>query len=458
MTKMYEVPGWETVSRVKASPELPILAEVDVLVAGAGAAGMAAATVSAEMGLDTLLIEKYGFAGGAAVAGLSGTICGLYAGVEHPSDEVPRQLVHGFAERFRKGLADRGGVTSPQVYGQTHTVTHDPHVWREVADGFLTESGVKTLFHTQIVSTIVEGDEIRGAVIMSKAGLSTILARRVIDASGDAVVTSRAGLGTTMGENGTVQTPTMIFRLGNVDVEEFTKFWGADTISPPEVTEMIDQAAQREGLLLPRNKIWIFPTSRPNELLVNATRISGADNRSLNPVDPLDFTEAEIMGRRQVRDYASFVVSEIPGCSEAFLNDTGVEVGIRQTRSIRGAKTLTNDDVVNMRKSDSGIVRSAWPIELHSGTKPKLHWLVDDYYEIPYECLVPEVGENLIVAGRCLSAEHEALASARVTAQCFEMGQAAALATSISLSTGKPYRKIDGAEVRAQMTEHGSSI
>ena len=138
--------------------------------------------------------------------------------------------------------------------------------------------------------------------------------------------------------------------------------------------------------------------------------------------------------------------------------DTGVEVGIRQTRTVTGVERLTNEDVLGKRKRTDGIARCPWPIELHYGAKPKVEWLYDDYYEIPYGALVPASGENLIVAGRCLSAEHEALASARVTAQCFAYGHAAALATALSLESGRPYREIEGAEVRAALNAEGARL
>jgi hypothetical protein len=223
------------------------------------------------------------------------------------------------------------------------------------------------------------------------------------------------------------------------------------------VTEAIERG-RADGADLPRSKIWVFGTTRPGELLVNATRLVGRDGRMLNVIDPEDFTEAEILGRRQVREYARFLRREVPGCGDAFVVDTGVEAGIRQTRSIVAAETLTNHDVVSCRKRPDGVVRSPWPIELHAGDRPKLHWLLDDFYEVPYLSLVPRVGENVIVAGRCLGAEHEALASARVTAQCFEYGHAAAAATLLSMRSGLPYRAVDGADVRAVMRNAGSDL
>lgn len=443
-----EIVAWQ-IDANAADYDLPVLAEVDILVVGGGASGVAAATVAAEGGRSVLLVEKYGFCGGAAVAGMSGTICGMYYATD--SREKPEQVVFGFTERFRSALRSRSGLTEPQRYGKTHTVTHDPLVWRECADDLLSDAGVRILFHTVVTAVLMEDDCIRGVVIESKAGRSKVLAKRIIDASGDAAVVARAGYNYTFGDNGKIQNPTMFFRLGNVAIEQFLAFWGLDTISPEKVVNSIRSAAESGAYALPRHKIWIFPTTRPSELLVNATRLTAADGRMLNVTDPADFTEAEILGRRQVREYARYLADHVPGCRDSFVVDTGIEAGIRQTRTIVGVETLKNSDVVECRKRSDSICRSPWPIELHSGEKPKLHWLLDDYYDVPYPTLVPERGDNIIVAGRSLSAEHEALASARVTAQCFEYGNAAGTAALISLEDNISFRDIPGEAVRGRM-------
>ncbi|NKK46891.1 FAD-dependent oxidoreductase [Rhizobium leguminosarum] len=449
-------PHWMIENRSAVNVDLPVLAEVDVLVVGGGAAGVAAATTASEQGRSVILLERYGFCGGAAVAGMSGTICGLYLARDTPHH--PEQVVFGFTERFRSELVRRGGLTEPQIYGKTFTVTHDPLMWRETADFFLEAAGVKILYHTVVTGVLMDEDTITGVVAESNAGRSVIKAKRVIDASGDAAVVARAGYRYTFGDHGRIQNPTMFFRLGNVDLDAFSAYWGEDTISPPKISDAIKAAHESGRYELPRNKIWIFPTTRPNELMVNATRLSGRDGRMLNVIDPADFTEAELVGRFQVREYARFLADHVPGCASSFVVDTGVEAGIRQTRSIAGKQTLSNDDVVSGRKRSDGICRVPWPIELHSGDKPKLHWLLDDFYEVPYGALVPERGENLIVAGRSLSAEHEALASARVTAQCFEYGHAAATAALISLEQARQFADIDGEEVREQMKGRGSAL
>lgn len=448
--------SWQIPTPLPSDHGLPVLATVDIVVVGAGAAGVAAATTAAENGASVMLIEKYGFAGGAAVAGMSGTICGLYLAHDEPRD-APTQVVHGFAERFRAELHAAGGLTAPQRYGKTFTVAHDPLRWREVADRMLTSAGVRTLFHTGVSRVIAEEGRCLGVVLQSTAGEVAVHASRVIDASGDAVVVSQLGGEYHFGKDGRLQNPTMFFRMGGVDTEAFWDAYGDDTICPPWVTDQI--RARRDSTLdLPREKIWVFRTPRPGELMVNATRLAGANGRVLNVVDPEDFTYAEIHGRRQVRAYEQFLREELPGCADGFVVDTGVEVGIRQTRSIRSTTDLTNEDVVSGRKRDDGICRSPWPIELHDGDRPRLHWLTDDYYDVPLGSLIPQEGENILVAGRCLGADHEALASARVTAQCFEYGAAAAFTILHSLDTDTPVREVSAALVRTSMTKAGSTL
>ncbi|MBY4213647.1 FAD-dependent oxidoreductase [Rhodococcus fascians] len=448
-------PSWILDATHSPDNDLPVFATVDVLVVGAGAAGVAAATVAAEAGKSVLLVEKYGFAGGAAVAGMSGTICGMYYATEYP--ETPAQVVHGFTERFRARLSARGGLTEPQLYGKTFTSAHDPHVWSETADEFLEDAGVRILFHTSVTGVIMADDRYAGAVLESNAGRTAVLAKRTIDASGDAAVVARAGGEYYFGADGRIQNPTMFFRLAGVDVDAFIDYYGDDTICPPKVTDLIE-ADRAAGANLPRSKVWVFRTTRPDELMINATRIDGRDGRALNVIDPEDFTEGEIVGRHQARAYADFFRRNIPGCGRGYLEDTGIEVGVRQTRSIVGHETLRNSDVLEARKRADGICRVPWPIELHDSKGSNLHWLLDDYYEVPYLALVPQAGEDIIVAGRCLSAEHEALASARVTAQCFEYGHAAAVAAVISIDQNIPFSKIDGQSVRAVMAEQGSSL
>jgi hypothetical protein len=431
--------------------------DTHLLVVGGGAAGVATAVTAARRGLDVTLVERHGFCGGGAVAGLSGTVCGLYEATARPG-AAPRQVVFGFADDFCRTLETAGGLGPPVPYGRTFTRVHDPLVWRETADALLAAAGVRTIFHAVATGVLGDGDAVEGVSLWTKQGPVDVHARLTVDASGDADVVAMAGLPFVIGDGGRVQNPTMIFRLQGVDTAAFLAAVGPDTIMPPWMGEAIGTAAATGRYRLPRTKIWLFTTTRPGELLCNCTRVTGADGRELDPLSFADFSEAEVEGRRQVREYARFLRDHVPGCADAFVNDTGVQVGIRQSRQAVGVARLANADVVAGTKRPDGIARSPWPIELHAGARPKVEWLLDDVYEVPWGCFVPVRGEGLIVAGRCLSAEHEAVASARVTAQCFAYGHAAGLAAAVAVRDRVPPRAIDGRDLRGLLNRDGARL
>jgi hypothetical protein len=410
----FDIPGFKA----------PLFSGLDLCVVGGGAAGVAAAVAAARTGLKVLLIEKYGFCGGATVAGLSGTICGLYSSGDHP-----HQVVFGFAGEFYEALQKLGGVTAkPVPFGRTVLVPHDSLVWKEVADHFLQEAGVEVLFHTQFLKAYFGPDgKLETLLVRGMEGIFAIQARCFIDASGDADVVHSLGGSSTMGRNGTVQAPTMIFRLGDVDMTAFLK------LDPHEICDLVT-AADKSGLYaLPRHHVYIFPLPSGREVLCNMTRITFPDGTTPVGVSSRDMTFAEMEGRRQAREYARFLKDKIPAFANSYMVETGAQVGIRQTRSIVGKVRLRNEDVLAGRKWPGAATFSAWPIEVHEGDALKIAYLENGTYDVPFEALIPNVTTNLLVAGRCLSAEHEALASARVTAQCLGMGYAAGAASALML-------------------------
>ncbi|MGZ2747504.1 FAD-dependent oxidoreductase [Burkholderia stagnalis] len=429
--------------------------QADVLVAGGGATGLAAAVTAARQGCRVILVERYGFCGGGAVAGLSGTICGLYEASD--GDAPPRQLVHGFVDEFIAQMERRDGLSAPLKYGKTYTRVHEPLAWRETADALLAEAGVTTIYHAVVTEVLMDGDRVAGAQLYTKEGKVQVRAAVTIDATGDADLVSMAGLPTFMGDNGRVQNPTMIFRMMGVDVERFVSTYGRDTIMPADVVAHIAHA-NANGYRLPRSKIWMFPTTRPGELLCNCTRVTGADGRELNAALYLDLSEAEASGRDQVREYARFFRAYLAGCESSWVNDTAVQVGVRQTRQAQGVATLRNADILAGAKFADGVARSPWPIELHSGNRPRVEWLLNDYYEVPFGCFVPASGESLLFAGRCLSAEHEAVASARVTAQCFSYGHAVGHAAALAANERIAVRAIDGRDIRMLLDRDGAGL
>ncbi len=428
--------------------DLPIIADIDIVIVGGGPSGLAAAVSAGKRGMKALIVERYGFFGGMAVAGLSGTIGGLYNSTQTGRLE---QIVNGFAGQFVNLLRARNGVTDPLPFGNTALVVHDPLVWKETADKLIQEAGVHVMLHTLFVDAIVEEGTLAGIIVERKEGRGVIRGKVFIDASGDGDLSMRAGAAYQFGRDGAIQFPTMIFRMARIDWDR------ASLLAAHELEELIVEQVKSGRFQLPRRHIFLFPSPRKGEGLINCTRIARPDGLPVNGSVTEDLTWGEFEGRRQIREYERFLREHIPGFDKAYVVDSAVQIGIRQTRTIVGDYTLTNKDVITMRKFNSAVVRSAWPIEAH-GKDVKIVNLDDDYYEIPYEVMLPQGVEQLLTVGRCISAEHEALASARVTAQCFEEGMAAGIAAVLSVRDSSTPRKADICEIRESMIAEGAYL
>ncbi|HEY4290914.1 MAG TPA: FAD-dependent oxidoreductase [Puia sp.] len=424
--------------------EVPVYGQPDVCVIGAGASGVAAAVAAARLNLSVWLVEKYGFSGGATVAGLSGTICGLYS-----SGVNPEQIVFGFADEFYRALKDRDGVVKPVPFGKTRLLPHDSLKWKETADEILLTAGCRILYHTHFLKAFTDAaGKVTALLLKGQEGQFVIQPRFVIDASGDAEAVHSIAGPTSVGNNGLVQTPTMIFKMANVDMKEFL------ALDPSALNRMVAAADQGGDYQLPRHHVYIFPLPNSGEVLCNMTRITGKDGRIPMGTNSEDMSFAEMEGRRQAREYARFLVDCVAAFAGAYMSDTGVQVGIRQTRSIVGKERLLNADVIGGRKNKNAVTFSAWPIEMHGADGVRIHYLEDDYYDIPFETLIPRDAVNLLVAGRCMSAEHEALASARVTAQCFGMGYAAGAACGLMRRENITASGLNGMMVRDWMKQN----
>ncbi|HZC22009.1 MAG TPA: FAD-dependent oxidoreductase, partial [Candidatus Binatia bacterium] len=253
---------------------------------------------------------------------------------------------------------------------------------------------------------------------------------------------------TTMGKDGTVQTPTMIFRVGGVEMDRFLE------LDPNEIIAQVATADRSGSYRLPRHHVYLFPMPNGREVLCNMTRITFPDGSVPVGIRSADLTFAEMEGRDQAREYARFLKDKVPGFQDSYLIDTGAQVGIRQSRSLVGKARLANEDVLQGRKAQGAATFSAWPIESHSAGDLKISYLENDTYDIPFETLIPMSGANLLAAGRCLSAEHEAMASARVTAQCFGMGYAAGAASALMLKEGLTAQQLNGVDVEKWMRSH----
>ena len=395
--------------------------DYDVIVAGGGPSGLAAAVAAARQGKKTLLIEKNGYLGGMGV--INGAICGLYTSTKQNSH---RQLVKGFAGEFYALMQKRGGVAPPYPFGDTVIIVHDQIVWKECADELITQSGAEVMFHSVVTDVIKEGTILTGVQVYSKSGFQTIFAKRFIDCTGDGDLCVKAGAPFTVGKNGAVQYATATFRLGNVEVDT------AAGHSKEQIEEWIREA-EKDGLYLPRKHIYILPSPRSGEIVCNMTAVLNRDGTPIDSVNAKQMTDGEFSGRKQIREYQRFLTNYVPGFENSILIEIGNELGIRQSRTIQGVNTLTNEDVFHANKSDRCVAKSAWCIEAHGSDGIFMFYLEDDYYEISYDTMVPIGLDNLMCAGRLISAEHEALASARVVAQCLLTGYAAGAGSAVSI-------------------------
>lgn len=420
--------------------EVEVAEEVDLVVAGGGSAGVAAAVTGARLGLRTALLEEMPFLGGMSTGGAVGTFCGFYA-KEGGGGLAP--LVGGLPLEVVQALLGRGQALGPIPYKESAVVPYVPFALKRLLeDTVRAEPLLRLCLHARVTHAAVSGDSVEGVVASVRGGRLALRARAFVDATGDAELARLAGARTVRGAE--LQYPSMMFAMQNADV---AKAFAAMA----ELPAILEAHFDAEGL--PRRSGHLIPTGRPGEVLVALSRVS-IDGRPVDAGDPGELTFAEIEGRAQAEHLAGFLRRCVPGFAEAFLADTAARLGVRETRRVEGEYALSEDDVLSGRRFDDGVGRAAWPIERHvPGGHTEWRFLEPGtWYGIPYRCLVAKGLANLWVAGRCLSAEPAAFASVRVIGPCMLEGQAVAAAARIAAARACRAAAVDPAELRAALT------
>jgi hypothetical protein len=422
---------------------LPVVEDADLVVIGGGSAGTAAAITAARAGLRTVLVDDSPFLGGMSTGGCVGTFCGFYFR-ERNGDLV--RLVGGFAAEVMDRLGGRGLCYGPVPFKTTAAVPYVPWGLKTLYDAMArAEERLTVYLHARFVRAIVRDETIEAVTVSTRAGHVAMRAPYFIDASGDAALAVAAGAPTE--KAGSLQYPSMMFHMQRVDLEK----------ALPHVFELNDLLERHFTTAgLTRRSGNIIPTGRPGEVLVAMSRVS-LDGRPLDASDAIELTLGEMLGREQAERCAAFLRERMPGFEEAFVSDSAPRLGVRETRRIRGRYALGEDDVLGGRKFEDGICRGAWPIELHVADGRTEWRFLDDglWYTVPYGCLVPRGVQNLLVAGRCLSATREGFASVRVIGQCMGEGQAAATAVAVARPRASALPGVDPAELRARLTALG---
>lgn len=415
----------------------------DVLVIGSGSAGATAAITAGQQGASVTLIERYGFMGGISTQVLD-TFYGFYT----PGSEA-KKVVGGVPDQVVDALMQRQrAILRPNTYGAGQGITYDPQALKVVWETLAKAAGVRLLYHTFVVDALVDQGRVIGVVAVNKGGFFEIPARVIIDASGDADVAVAAGARYEGIEHGAIQSLTTTFQMINVDTAR------ARAVTKTQLHALMG-AAIDEGYALPRKEGSVHITPFDGVMVTNMTRVG-----AVNPIDASALTEAEIEGRRQAEEYARFLTDKVPGYEKAVLGQFSHQIGVRESRRIYGCYRLTKADVLNARDFDDAIARCGAPIEdHHAGSDTAWQYLPDGAtYGIPYRCLLPETVEGLLVAGRCLSAEHDAHASVRSMGQCMAMGQAAGAAAVIAAASGIDPHEVDSQRLRDRLTQIGAVV
>jgi ribulose 1,5-bisphosphate synthetase/thiazole synthase len=427
--------------------DVPVGYEPDVVVVGGGSAGVAAAVSAAREGADTLLIERAGFLGGVMTVTSLGGICGLYSLL----DGEPHQMVFGFAEEVRERLERCGATFGPLPWLKTASLPYDLQQMKEVCDDLVRERHLTVLLHARVTDVVRELRIVTALVVRTPSSEMAVRGRVVIDATGDGEVCALAGQAYEY-DREHVQFPTTMFRMGGVDTERARKL-GREAIRP------ILERAIADGYDLPRTTGGIYSV-RDGITHLNITRVALPDGRPPDVLSAEDLTYAEFEGRRQAALYLEVFRKYVPGYENAFILDTGAEIGIRESRRVTGDYIVTSDDVLGERKFDDAIAANCWPIEDHGADRStRWVWLSPGgFNHIPYRALVPNGLDNVLIAGRCLAATHDAQAALRVTANCFSMGQAAGIAAALTTQGKGDVRAVEVGSLQARLTALGARL
>jgi hypothetical protein len=435
------------------SLDAPLVADADVCVVGAGSAGSSAAIAAGGAGASVVLVEKLPFLGGTSTAVLD-TFYGFYT----PGAD-PRKVVGGVADRVVAALRTLGPVVErPNTYGAGTGVTYLAEHLKVAWERLVGEAGARILLHAFVQDAEVHDGRVESILVATKAGLRRVRARVFVDASGDADLCHHAGFGYELaGDAEPAQALTTTFRMANVDLAR------RRTISTAELHGLMAEAAASGAYDLPRLEGSDHITPVDGVTATIMTRLPSyrsGDGGVTNASDPDLLTAAEIAGRRQALEYARFLVDRVPGYEAASLVALGTGIGVRETRRVYGDYRLTRDDVLSARSFDDAIGLCGAPIEDHvAGAGTAWAYLpAGKAVGIPYRTLVVRDAANVLVAGRCFSATHDAHASVRSMAQCMAMGQAAGTAAAMAVAAGIAPRDVPPEALRARLTAAGAIL
>jgi hypothetical protein len=436
----------------EARRETPVYGEFDVVVVGGGPAGIAAAVAAGRAGRSTLLVERYGFLGGAGTAAGLSTFCGLHANVHGEHRRVIRGVCDDVLERLERRKALREPHLSVQKRIQAQA--YDISAYKIVADELVLEAGAKLLFHAFAVGALKSADEaIEAVIVETKSGRRAVRGRMFIDCSGDGDLAAWVGAPYEVGDGkGNMLYPSTMYRISGVDPAKAGEAW--------ETIPQLMEEAERKGRRFPRKKPIVRPQPNPIEWRANLTQIRNPDGSAVSGIDADQLTYGEIEGRRQCWDTFEFIRGAAPGFEDAYIVEIAPQIGIRETRRVRGEYMLSEEDVLDCVDFPDAIGVNGWPVEAHVAGNVDFRFArrARGFNQLPYRMIVPQKIDNLFVAGRCASMTHGGQSAARVSGPCFVMGQAAGTAAHLALQSNVSPRRLDVGELQERLERDGAYL
>ncbi len=443
--------------------EIDVVHETDVLVVGSGPGGLAAALASARAGIRTTLVERYGcFGGNITQVGVEG-----FAWYRHEATIDSEGIGPEFERRARAM-----GAASPEPQSLSHAL--DAEMFKYVADVLVQEAGIEPMLHRSFVAPIVEAGEIRGIITESKAGREAILARRVIDGTGDADVATRAGARVRKTPREEMMSVSVMFSMTGVNKQRFIDAVKAD---PQTYNDwkgggewQIETTGKEDEMFSPFLRKPFKQAVKAGVIPASLATIAGTwgavsdqgDLTYLNLIhlaadgtDPADLTRGEMEGRRQAVHAVEALKHFMPGCEGAKLRNFGMTLGIRDTRKIDAVYNLTAVDVREQGRFDDSI--GIFP-EFIDGYGLLILPTTGRYFHVPYRSLVPQGVQGLLVAGRSIGGDKVSHAAVRNMMCCAVSGQGAGTAAAISLKHGQPLDRIDIRLVQAELRRQGARL
>ncbi len=411
----------------------------DIIVVGGGFAGVGAAISAAREDKKVLLIEKFNCLGGAACYDLVNPFMKYWTTVD---DNARNNLSEGIFSEIIMRLKSSGAM-------QDNSTRFNEEYLKIILNSMAVENNVELLFNTVVTSVKVSDGRLSSVTVSNVSGCEELEADYFIDCTGDANLSYLSGFQYKVGrpEDGLCQPMTLCFRMADVDSEKFSR---------TDINDLYIKLHAEGKFKNPRENVLMFRTLVDSIIHFNTTRVI-----RLDPTNAWDVTKAEIEAREQIQEMVEFLKENFDAFRNSQLISSGMQIGARESRMIEGLHVLSRDEIVACTKFDDGIAACNYDIDIHNpdGSGTYIYSFAEGtYYTIPYRCLVPKTSRNLLVAGRCISCDHETQASMRIMPVCCTLGEAAGTASAILADTGSDVNDIDTALLRNKLRDYGCVV